>query len=368
MTKHLANFIGSRKIKYEPAVEPSKPLVEISEKKEKKFRICCKQFFLTYSRTNISCDEVLNQLKEKFQNFKIESYVISKEYHADEPEKGHHIHVYISFNRKINILSSSKLDLTYEKNVLHGHYEAVKNKNEVISYIKKDNNFITNIESKDYFEKEIQKICLEKGLAAALDFFILKKPEHILSKFKSVRSNLKAFLEHKSAKCEPKYSSYEYPESLLNWFANKKDETTLFLTGPSGTGKTEGIIYLLREFNPLLITELNSLKNLRDDNKAIIFDDIKWSEISRETKIHLFDKNRPSAIKILYQVVDLGSDIIKVVISNNPNDLISLWDEDKAISRRISHVPIEKPLFSNTSITININNIQNNIQLTQTKY
>lgn len=46
--------IGSEHVKYEPA-EPSK-----------KFRIHAKQLFLTYSRTNLSPEEVLLQLKQKF--------------------------------------------------------------------------------------------------------------------------------------------------------------------------------------------------------------------------------------------------------------------------------------------------------------
>ena len=49
----------------------------------------------------------------------------------------------------------------------------------------------------------------------------------------------------------PKYYSYEYPEPLLNWFENHKDNKTLFITDPSGTVKTEGTISLLKDYNPL---------------------------------------------------------------------------------------------------------------------
>lgn len=44
------------------------------------------------------------------------------------------------------------------------------------------------------------------------------------------------------------------------------------------------MIYFLKDGNSLLITELNSLKNLRDDN-------------------NLFDKNRPASVLILYQFI-----------------------------------------------------------------
>lgn len=46
----------------------------------------------------------------------------------------------------------------------------------------------------------------------------------------------------------------------------------------SGFGKTEGRIGLFEEFNPLLIKDLNSLKNVKDSNLALIMDDINWRD------------------------------------------------------------------------------------------
>jgi hypothetical protein len=60
----------------------------------------------------------------------------------------------------------------------------------------------------------------------------------------------------------------------LNWFEFERDEKTLFFTGPSGTGKTEG--------------------------------------------------------------------------------LLSIFDQDKAIKRRIRHVEISKPMFTQNNIYINV--------------
>lgn len=144
----------------------------------------------------------------------------------------------------------------------------------------------------------------------------------------------------------------------MDWFNSRRDDETLFLTGPSGTGKTEGIINLLKDFNPILITDINALKDLKPEHKAIIFDDIDWFNIPREVKIHLLNKTRPSNIKIVYQTVKLPSSLVKAVISNNPEDLIN----DKAIARRICHVHINEPIFNqinqiNQQININFKNI-----------
>jgi hypothetical protein len=342
------NFIGSEQIKYEPSMGP-----EPSKASEKKFRISAKRLFLTYSRTNLSPSEVLFQLEQKFQH--LEKYVISQEEHVDEPEKGKHIHAYLEFSRKANILYASFLDLEESKKKVHGEYQAVKNKHHVIAYVKKEGAYIANFETETEFKLKLFLLAKERGLSEAMDYFVKSKPELVSTHFKKISSNLKAFLENIDEKLSPKFTNYNYPEDLLHWFNFERDEKTLFLTGPSGTGKTEGLINLLKDFNPILITDINALKDLKSSNKAIIFDDIDWLSIPRETKIHLFDKNRCSNIKIIYQTVKLVPDLVKAVISNNSEDLISVWDDDKAISRRISHVKINGPIFNKINQQIIIN-------------
>lgn len=93
---------------------------------------------MTYSRTDLSCVEVLNQLQEKFSC--INYYGICQEEHADEPEKGKHIHVYLEFYKKVNILFPRKLDLIDQISgkLIHGEYQRVRNKNNVVSYVKKE--------------------------------------------------------------------------------------------------------------------------------------------------------------------------------------------------------------------------------------
>jgi hypothetical protein len=88
--RKIIKRIGSRQIKYQPAVEPSKSV----ENNQKKFRLSSKQLFLTYSRMNLFKEEVLKELPAKFT---ILQYVIFQEYHADETEKGRHIHICLSY-------------------------------------------------------------------------------------------------------------------------------------------------------------------------------------------------------------------------------------------------------------------------------
>lgn len=201
--------------------------------------------------------------------------------------------LFSSFLKKINILWVSVLDLeenldnSINKKNVHGDYQAVKNKNDVI-----------------------------------------------------------AFLQSDGEKLQARFSDFNYPEELLSWFKFRKDETKLFLTGPSGTGKTEGLINLFKDLNPILITDVNALKDLNPEHKAIIFDDMPWDNIARETKLHLLKKSKSSSIKIIYQTVKLKPELVKAVVSNNSSDLISIFDKDKAIHSRISHVKLEGPIFN----------------------
>lgn len=189
-----------------------------------------------------------------------------------------------------------------------------------------------------------------------MEYFCERKPELVSSKYNSVKSNLKSFLELKHKKLVSKYKHFNYPKKLLDWFNNEKDSKTLFLTGKSGVGKTSGIIALLENFNPLLIRDLNALKDLKQDNKTLIMDDINWNSIPCETKIHLLDKDFNSQIRVLYSVVDLPPNLIKVITSNNKLDLLNMWCVDEAISRRLSHVEVTTPMFvQQNKFYINLN-------------
>jgi hypothetical protein len=81
-------------------------------------------------------------------------------------------HTYVAFNRKMNILSSTKLDSSYGESNIHGHFRAIKSKNDAINYVKKKDKFIDNIKFSNEFEENLQKICLEKDLNVVINFFI----------------------------------------------------------------------------------------------------------------------------------------------------------------------------------------------------
>lgn len=118
---------------------------------------------MTYSRTNLSPVDALNQLNTKFP-FSIEKYVISQEEHLDEPEKGKHLHVFLEFNTKTNISCARKLDLVEEKKCIHREYQPAKNIQNIITYVKKDGNYITNFESDVEFRIKLFELAKKEGI------------------------------------------------------------------------------------------------------------------------------------------------------------------------------------------------------------
>jgi len=54
----------------------------------------------------------------------------------------------------------------------------------------------------------------------------------------------------------------------------EKDSKILVLLIQSGFGKTQAIKAFLLDYNTLLLKEINALKHLKLDNKALILDDL----------------------------------------------------------------------------------------------
>ena len=96
------------------------------------------------------------------------------------------------------------------------------------------------------------------------------------------------------------------PEEVLHWKTNLHNKKTLILYGPSGTGKTEFCKSLFKSMNfeTLLVRDINALGNIQiGENLALLLDDISLASRTREEKIHFFDLENNSPLRILYSVV-----------------------------------------------------------------
>jgi len=120
--------------------------------------------------------------------------------------------------------------------------------------------------------------------------------------------------------------------------------------GPSGFGKTQ---FALAHFkNPLFVTHLDELSRF---NKAvhdgIVFDDMSFSHLPRNTQIYLLDQDNNRAIHVRYKTAKLPKHT-KKIFTTNTREIFSWVDDsgmdDKALLRRakihhfISDLRVEK--------------------------
>lgn len=106
------------------------------------FRFNAQKVFLTYSQTkkNMHPQWVLTQIKLKAE---VEEYLISQERHEDG---GYHIHAYFKFTKKLDTKNSRFFDVQYYRKGYHPNVQKPKSRYKLFRYIKKDKEYITNLD------------------------------------------------------------------------------------------------------------------------------------------------------------------------------------------------------------------------------
>ena len=92
------------------------------EKKE--YRVNARHVGLTYPQCEMSLSEVISKVSTKSKTL-IEKYLVVRERHESG---GNHIHVYLKYDRPINILNPHQMDIEGEDGKsYHGKYESIRN-------------------------------------------------------------------------------------------------------------------------------------------------------------------------------------------------------------------------------------------------
>lgn len=82
----------------------------------------------------------LTQISQKAD---VSEYLISQERHEDG---GYHIHAYFKFTKKLDRRDPEFFDVLYYKRRYHPNIQRVKGRYKLFRYIKKDKQFITNLD------------------------------------------------------------------------------------------------------------------------------------------------------------------------------------------------------------------------------
>lgn len=144
------------------------------------------------------------------------------------------------------------------------------------------------------------------------------------------------------------------------------DKKCLILHGKSGTGKTELAKSIMKHIDkkPLLIRDRNALGHRTITlDMGIIFDDISLEEVSREVRIHHFDVENETHIRVLYKVAIIPANVPRIFTTNILNSLTHVpfrHGIEPEIVRRVTVVEIKdnmqkpEPVAGSNSIVVNI--------------
>lgn len=266
------------------------------------FRAQYKTVGLTYSRCPITKEE----LRDFIANlpFRVADYYIVQETHKEEKGCKYHLHAWFEYDQKPNIRSEAFYDIVHEGKTYHPNI-GKKKRNWIWNYLKKqDNNPVTNI-SDGYVE-----LAKAGKLTQALEQFSNMHPKEYVIHYDRVKRNMQ--LMGKKARPE---NVYPFTGDVVEW---DMDQKSLLVIGPSRTGKTEWaksfVTHHLKK-TYFRVTHIDRLKKF-DGQDCIIYDDISFHHLPRETQIHIAEVRNQRDIHCRNTTADIPPGIIQIFCNN----------------------------------------------------
>jgi len=274
--------------------------------------------FLTYAQSDLSIDQVYQFL----QSIKPVTWArICKENHADG---GTHIHAVARWSTRVQSRNSRFLDIGSQ----HPNIQTIRSIKHALNYVAKDGEFedfgtvpsdggsdINLLEAAaTCSEAEYYKLCLQKRI-----------PYQYANKFWQLGA------KH-SCEIGEDYVPDLTRESMELMLTPLPLGTTV-LVGASGIGKTSWAKRLAPK-PALWVRHLDVLRTFRTKyHKSIIFDDMSFLHLPRETQIHLTDQTDEAHIHCRYGHAVIPANTPKIFTANNYPFL-----EDPAIDRRVTKI------------------------------
>lgn len=301
--------------------------------RESRFRVCSKDFFLTYPQCSLDKDRVLAHLKEMWDD--PVHVLVSKESHQDGSP---HLHAYVKFRARKDVRSADKFDI----DAYHPNVQKPRNPAASKHYIKKDGDFVEYIAEG---EDDLSGIfCRAKEMSRS-EFLVYCMEKKIPGYYHSqVLATIDDEGERNTIREAPSISIV-LPEGLSDEDYKQCIEQckSFVISGPAGCGKTVFAKRVAAKPS-LFVRHIDTLKHLTAEHRSIIFDDMDFTHIPVDARKNLLDRFDPQQIHRRYGVTSIAPDVEKIFTANrNPVLDGSEAAEDKeAIRRRMEFIDLYK--------------------------
>lgn len=324
---------------------------------QKKFRIAAKNLFLTYSPCDLLPQQIFNQISQKFPGLKIKEYIIAREWNQERTQC--HIHAYLEFNAKLDVKTSSTLDVIQtDGKIIHGNYKAVKkNQPYLYEYLKKQSPeecisspaYSNLTDAQGNFFNNHWELCVylaEKNeVEKAMLILKEKEPQKYALSHTSIRASLEELSENKKLTPALKYpyESFIAPNQLIHAL-NSTVTVSLMLQGLSSTGKSEFTKAFLKKKNKVALWVQNFDALRKFDAKihqAIVFDDFDWSTVKNDVvRLNLLEYNNSRTFETKFISTIIPAGIQKIILTNKSFADLSL-DMAPEHKRRLNIINIK---------------------------
>jgi hypothetical protein len=348
----------------------SEKKVELAKLKKKAYRFSAKAGMLTYSRCGLTIDFVNSHMQELLSPFDLIDLVVSKESHSlddsavSKAKYSFHYHVYFKVKRKLDIKNPRYFDIPSEvlgKRNYHPNIKSnIKNHSHIINYILKDHSGNLDDDSKVMISDGLKIRLSPQGTLLSEDHIMLKliregkiddamsmqerlHPKTILNKHMQLEKSFRD-LYMKSLGYKSKFTLDDFiVPPVLTELLDKAliEQKTLFIMGKPGSGKTKFIMAYCENkgIKPLIVNNIDALKSIQGGHGMIVFDDVDFSNSSREELISLLDAEKCSDIRILYQTVQLPANLPRTILSNvAPAEVFGRFAPKGEVTRRFLYL------------------------------
>lgn len=315
---------------------------------KKNFNVNGKQFFLTWPRTDVTCESVLKFFTDKYDDDTIGGIAVCKEAHSNLSGIGtqgfeldpsgdevcpNHIHAVIRFTRKIHFTNAREWDLGER----HCNIQRCRHLGASIKYIKKDfldyadaGTFDLKEDLWEHFENLKSELQVMEKCAE------LRCIHH--TNYWSRRWKLYKMTLTESAPIRG-LDEFTVPVAVNDWILNH-DNKSLILIGPSGLGKTSlarSVADTLGDF--LWCPERQALSAYGGEN-CIVFDDLDLHSVARTTVLNFIDIEQCRSFRVLYGSVAVSAGVRRIFSSNSLADLFGDKCFLPEVQRRITVVDV----------------------------